>query len=226
MEELQHCDVLRLIRQVDGEQVLLHTITWEFCPLDMERGPWRLVFGATGYARLRDNAGGDCSPNEFFQHKVLIGEAGALHVLTKGGASASALADVRSRKRFGVKLLHVVRDCDEPVVLWHTKFWWFEFPIKGARVLWELRRVQRVLFVESDSEFYLGYKWLHGALRRGDHRSGPRPSPLEAGKEPPPPPPSHTHGLGSFLTASPSECLRVFPARDSCPRARGSVRAA
>lgn len=42
----------------------------------------------------------------------------------------------------------------------------FGFPIQGARAVWELRRLQRALFASSDSEFYLGHKWMHNRWPR------------------------------------------------------------
>lgn len=166
MQEREHRDTLSLVELADGRAVVFNSLSGEVAQLPDDRKPWRLVFLSTAMGLLVDRHGVEHLPSEFLDIIVWRCDRGELHVQGPGAARMQPLNDRRARKVFGVRKLHVVLSLEGPVREWHTKLWQFEMPIAGAKVMWELRRLQPVLFGENATMFYLGHRFLQNRWPR------------------------------------------------------------
>lgn len=97
MDELVHCDVLRLLCQVDDQQVQLHSVTWEAAHLGKDRGSWRLSFGAAGYARLLDTTAASTRRTTSCSTEPSL-VRGASGRLSSGGRLAPCCSRTRGRR--------------------------------------------------------------------------------------------------------------------------------
>lgn len=153
---------LVLAHLVDGSCVVFHRLTWEAALLDSGRAPWSLSADAEGLRLLTDNEGRSKDVSEVLAKRVVCRDG---EHLVLGGSRSISLVAFRSAHvaqyfRLEVPLLPEYRTI-EPI---DAKLICLANGADGAKAMWELRRLQRYLF--PDSDFYQSAQWPHNKWQR------------------------------------------------------------